>query len=32
MGREAAANYRRVLALCTEDVEALQKRLAKWAI
>jgi hypothetical protein len=29
MGREAAASYKRVLALCKDDVGALQKRLAK---
>jgi hypothetical protein len=30
MGREAAANYKRVLSLCKEDVQALQERLRDW--
>lgn len=30
MGREAAANYRRVVSRCKEDVESLQKRLSEW--
>lgn len=30
MGREAAANYTPVLSRCSEDVDALQERLAVW--
>jgi hypothetical protein len=30
MGREAAANYKRVLSRCKEDVATLQKRLVDW--
>ena len=30
MGREAAADYKRVVSRCKEDVEALQNRIAKW--
>jgi hypothetical protein len=30
MGREAATNYKRVVARCKEDVESLQQRLSNW--
>ena len=30
MGREAAQNYPRVRALCTEDIESLETRLKNW--
>jgi hypothetical protein len=30
MGREAAANYKRVISRCKEDLESLQNRLTKW--
>jgi hypothetical protein len=30
LGREAAANYKRVLSRCKGDVEALQKRISDW--
>jgi hypothetical protein len=30
LGREAAAQYRRVLSRCKEDLEALQTRLSEW--
>ena len=30
MGREAAANYRRVRSRCTEDIEFLETRLKDW--
>jgi hypothetical protein len=30
MGREAAANYKRVISRCKEDLESLQLRLSEW--
>jgi len=30
MGREAAANYKRILSRCKEDLESLQTRLSEW--